>query len=56
MAQPALVTMARAHPPVWAKCLREKTTGAATAMLVVNTAAVGTAASVVMRAKSSGAG
>ena len=44
-AQPLLTTIALARPPDFDRCSRETTTGAATALLVVNTAAADTGAS-----------
>jgi hypothetical protein len=55
LAQPAFTTIAAARPPDLARCSRETTIGAATALFVVNTAAADTGPSVTINARSSGA-
>src|SRR5579864_8785748 len=53
LAHPLLITAAVARPPDRARCSRETTTGAATARLVVKTAAVGIGPRAATRARSS---
>src|SRR6187401_1165704 len=55
LAQPLLTATACAMPPDEARCAFDTTTGAATALFVVNTAAAGTGRSATSNAKSSGA-
>src|SRR5512147_990974 len=55
LAQPLLTTMAEARPPEDWTCSFDTTTGAATALFVVNTAATGDGASATISARSSGA-
>ena len=53
LAQPLFTTMARAAPPLRARCSRDTTTGAASARFVVNTAAACAGASETSSARSS---
>src|SRR6476646_9987381 len=54
-AQPLLTAITLARPPDFERCSRDTIIGAATALLVVNTAAAETGSSAAMSAKSSGA-
>ena len=53
-AHPLLQTIALARPPDFARCSRDRVTGAAIVLFVVNTAAVGTGRSAVITITSSG--
>ncbi len=52
LAQPLLTTTARARPPLRARCSRDTSTGAASALLVVNTPAAAAGASATTSARS----